>query len=118
MNCQSLNAHFDEFRQFFIKSDYHVICLSETWLRPGVFVSDAMMCLLGYTFFRINREGRHGGGMAFYIRNTLNASILTRSEEKYCSKLEFIVAEVFSVGVSKLLNVVHRPPSEILVSFS
>ena len=98
MNCQSLNAHFDEFRQFFIKSDYHVICLSETWLRPGVFVSDAMMCLPGYILFRINREGRHGGGMAFYIRNTLNASILTRSEEKYCSKLEFIVAEVFFGG--------------------
>lgn len=34
INCQSLVAHYDEFHNFFITSDYYVVvCMTETWLR-------------------------------------------------------------------------------------
>lgn len=46
VNCQSLYAHIDEFRLFFGKKKYDIICMSETWLRPGI--TDAMVRLPGY----------------------------------------------------------------------
>ncbi|XP_020297639.1 uncharacterized protein LOC109862120 [Pseudomyrmex gracilis] len=50
VNSQSLLAHIDEFRMFFMNNYYHVICLSETWLKPAI--SDQMVILPGYQLFR------------------------------------------------------------------
>src|SRR5580765_4947374 len=33
VNCQSLFAHLDEFRYYFHFHFFHVICMSETWLK-------------------------------------------------------------------------------------
>lgn len=65
VNCQSLYAHFDEFRLHFCKADYHAICMSETWLKQGI--SDDMIKLPGYTLYRCDRGERGGGGVAFYL---------------------------------------------------
>ncbi|XP_020296435.1 uncharacterized protein LOC109861274 [Pseudomyrmex gracilis] len=53
VNCQSLMAHFDEFRTYFIDSDYDIICLSKTWLKPVI--SDQLVSLPGYHLFRHDR---------------------------------------------------------------
>jgi len=47
VNCQFLLAHFDEFRHFFLNTDYHIICMSETWLKS--MTPDATVELPGYT---------------------------------------------------------------------
>ena len=65
VNCQSLFAHIDEFRSHFMSSRYHIICLSETWLKP--LMSDQMVDFHGYQLFRRDRIGRNGGGVAFYL---------------------------------------------------
>ena len=67
VNCQSLYAHFDEFQFFFGNAGYHAICMSETWLRSDM--TDELVKLPGYTLFRCDREGRSGGGVAFYLSN-------------------------------------------------
>lgn len=46
VNCQSLFTHLDEFRHFFGDSRFHVICMSETWLRAEI--TDALVSLPGY----------------------------------------------------------------------
>lgn len=108
VNCQSLYAHFDEFQHFFLNSGYHIICLSETWLRPEV--TDAMVGLAGYTLFRCDREGRTGGGVAFYLSDMLRAAFLKSSSEFPVYRPEFIIAEILFKGTSKLLlAVVYRP---------
>lgn len=46
VNCQSVIAYFDEFCHFFVGSGYHIICMSETWLKPEI--PDTMVTLPGY----------------------------------------------------------------------
>lgn len=58
VNCQLLCAHLDEFKIFFGFSDYHLIFLSETWLKPEM--PDRMIELRGFSIFRRDRIG--GGG--------------------------------------------------------
>ncbi|XP_011858459.1 PREDICTED: uncharacterized protein LOC105556015 [Vollenhovia emeryi] len=55
VNCQSLVAHLDEFRTFFMYSGYHIICLSETWLRPEV--TDDFVNFDGFQLYRWDRVG-------------------------------------------------------------
>ena len=110
VNCQSLFAHMDEFRLFFSDSDFHIICMSETWLRTEI--SDALVSLPGYTLHRCDRVGRQGGGVAFYIANGLHASVLCSSYGALPGRPEFLIAEISSQGSSKLLlAVVYRPPN-------
>ena len=59
VNSQSLMAHLDEFRLFFTMSNYHIICLSETWLKPAI--PDHQVTLDGYQLYRCDRTGRIGG---------------------------------------------------------
>lgn len=109
INCQSLFAHLDEFLlSFFMTSDYHIICLSETWLKPTV--SDHLVALQRYQLFRCDRTGKNGGGIAFYLFDTLQAKIVRQSEGEYCGRLEYLVAEVSAADGSRLLlAVVYRP---------
>lgn len=110
VNCQSLFAHFDEFYHFFSKENYHIICLSETWLRPSI--SDEMVFLPGYKLFRCDRMGRQGGGVAFYLLNAIHAIILNSESGSTLPKPEYIIADITFKDMSKLLlAVVYRPPN-------
>jgi len=109
VNCQSLLAHFDEFRHFFANSGYHVICLSETWLKPAI--SDHAIALQGYHLYRHDRIGKTGGGVAFFLSNQLNAKILKHSTDNAHHMPEYLIAEISVDKHSKiLLAVVYRPP--------
>ncbi|XP_077272789.1 uncharacterized protein LOC143903207 [Temnothorax americanus] len=83
--------------------------MSETWLKPSI--PDRMVSLQGYNVFRRDRIGKTGGGVAFYLRGNAHARILRQSEENYCRKPEYLIAEISMDGNSKiLLAVVYRPP--------
>lgn len=59
INSQSIFAHIDEFRLFFKNRHFHIICVSETWLKPGV--PDEMVKLGGYALIRADKVGKPGG---------------------------------------------------------
>lgn len=108
INCQSLFAHIDEFRHFFVNAGYHIICLSETWLRP--MMDDDFVSLSGYTLYRRDRVGRIGGGVGFYIQSLLYARVLEQSQGVARGEPEFLIAEISLPGSSNLLlAVVYRP---------
>lgn len=108
VNCQSLIAHIDEFRLYFQGSSYHIICVSETWLRDEI--PDGMVDLEGFTFFRHDRVGRIGGGVGFFLNNDLTGVVLEVSQPGG-GRPEYLIARV-SGGASAdlLLAVVYRPP--------
>lgn len=109
VNAQSLLAHLDEFRTFFEDSRFHIICVSETWLKPSI--PDQMISLRGYHILRQDRVGKIGGGVAIYLQNQLRGRILEHSDNVYCRKPEFLMAEISTDLCSKfLLTVVYRPP--------
>lgn len=111
VNCQSLMAHFDEFCHYFSNSKYHVICLSETRLKPEI--SDNMIRVPGYSPVRNDRVGRQGGGVAFYVHNSIGVAVLKQSSmDAHHRKPEFLIAEIIFNNTSNLLlAVVYRPPN-------
>lgn len=82
VNCQSLFAYLEEFRSYFTNSNYHIICMSETWLRPEI--GDDLVSLPGYVLFRRDRIGRIGGSVAFFLSTSLHARVL----------MEFLVVDL------------------------
>lgn len=109
VNCQSLKSHLTEFRHYFTKCDYHIICMSETWLTPQI--TDEYVCLPDYTLLRCDRPNRGGGGVGIYVHRSLRARLLTDSSESTGGKPEYILAEILIPNRAKLLIcVVYRPP--------
>lgn len=66
VNSQSLYAHIDEFRHYFLVEKYHIICLSETWLKPEI--PDEMVSLQDYSLHRIDRVGKRAGELIELVR--------------------------------------------------
>lgn len=103
-------AHLDEFRFYFMRADYHIICISETWLRPEI--ADAVIALPGYALHRCDRSERVGGRVAFYLADNLCAAVLRDSAGAPAHRPEYIVAEICFRDASKfLLAIVYRPPN-------
>lgn len=108
VNAQSVFAHLDEFREFFINSQFQLIAVSETWFKPSM--SDDLVSLDGYDLLRHDRLGRSGGGVAIYFRKHLSARVLSISEN-LDDVPEFPIVEVDITNASKILiAVVYRPP--------
>ena len=109
VNCQSLFAHIDQFRDFFSNHFFHVICLSETWLKPGI--TDAMVHLSSYILIRCDRLGKNGGGVGVYVHISLSGKLLYASDGLYQKRPEFMLVEIACSNVYKvLIAVVYRPP--------
>src|SRR5436190_17707581 len=94
VNCQSLVPHLDEFKFFFGQQHFHAICMSETWLHPGI--SDDFVALPGYQLVRRDRLGKAGGGVGIFVTNSLKVKMIASSEGQYCNQPEFLVVEISS----------------------
>lgn len=108
VNAQSLNAHFDEFQQYFLDNFYHIIAVSETWLKPSF--PSSQVSLTGYTFLRHDRADRTGGGVGMYIHDSLRAKVLLLSPHLDSPHLEYMFTEISSISSPLLYAVVYRPP--------
>ena len=63
MNAQSLGgAKIDEFRYIFEESGVDLICISETWFKPGM--PDNLYQLKGYKILRVDISA---GGLRFIL---------------------------------------------------
>jgi len=109
INSQSLTYHLDDFRIYFSKNHFHVICISESWLLPSI--SDDYVALPGYKIVRCDRTGsKRGGGVALFVSFSLRVKVLATSGGDYCGKPEFLIAEIQSGTNKLLLATVYRPP--------
>ncbi|KMQ90605.1 rna-directed dna polymerase from mobile element jockey-like protein [Lasius niger] len=109
VNCQSLFVHLDQFRNYFENCSYHVICLSETRLKPGI--TDAMVHLPNYALLKCDRLGKNGGGVGVYVHSSLSAKLLYATDGLYRKCPEFMFLEISCASMPKvLIAVVYRPP--------
>lgn len=75
MNVRSLTSCFMDFSEYFLAKDFSAILVSETWLTPNI--SANAVALEGYRLIRRDREmGGRGGGVAMYLKNTYQYTIL------------------------------------------
>lgn len=78
INVHSLLAptHLDKLRGHVLQHEYDIVGITETWLNSSV-LNDSIH-IDNYTIARRDRDTR-GGGVAFYIHNSLNFTLLHSS---------------------------------------
>lgn len=72
-----------------------------------------MIRVPGYSPVRNDRVGRLGGGVAFYVHNSIGVAVLKQSSmDAHHRKPEFlIIGIIFNNASNLLLAVVYRPPN-------
>lgn len=106
LNINSLLKHIDELRVCMSKQQVDILAINETKLDSDVPLD--LISLEGYTWVSRNRN-RSGGGVGFYIRNTINYR--TRFD------LNNQDIEMLSIEISKyttkpfLISTWYRPPN-------
>ena len=107
-NAQSLSGHIDEFRNFFSDKNYHVIAVTESWLKDHMY--DASVSLDNYYLLRRDRSFSGGGGVCVYVHNSLRARCVASSRDVE-KRPEFLMIEISAGDAPNLLLcVVYRPP--------
>lgn len=116
-NCMYTNANsildkMEEFRERVIVGHFDIIGITETWASQDIL--DTELTIDGYTLYRNDRLGRVGGGVALYIKETLQATLksdLTNSDFQ-----ESIWCEVYSGRAAILVGVIYRCPSSAAIN--
>jgi len=109
-NCNGLVAHGNELRHYLINNSekYHVICLQETFLKPGKTFS-----LPGYSSVRRDREDGAKGGLITLVKEGLNYT-----ELKISSLLECIIVKIKLRQCSlQIINMYISPGISITKNF-
>ena len=106
LNVRSLFKHIEELRIYLEKQQFDIISLNETML--DISISNHEIKINGYDIVRKDRN-RHGGGVAIYIRNTINYSI---RDDLTDENLETITLEITKPKSKPfLINSWYRPPN-------
>ncbi|KAH9637965.1 hypothetical protein HF086_010133 [Spodoptera exigua] len=116
LNAGSLGTKQDEFLIAMGNHSVDIMAINETWLRSGE--EDRAPSISGYKFKHIPRpvstRGGRGGGVAFYIRNGINARVRAHPEHSTVEQLWLGL----TVNKTKLLiGTAYRPPWQDLELF-
>jgi hypothetical protein len=100
--CSKLDEIYDS---FVIQHEYDVLALTETWLDGSI--QDDMIELENYTLYRKDRH-RHGGGVMFYINQSIPSFVCT--DINFAS--EILCVDIRLLSKKLLLSVCYRPPGQ------
>lgn len=110
INSRSITSKIDEFRRIFLKTNVHVIMISESWLSEDV--TDSMVRIQGYKLFRNDRNTTtKGGGVAMYVKCGLSVKVLLRSD--YPGEIEYIIGELRMNRAKVLLCCAYMPKKSL-----
>ena len=115
INSRSLNKNFEYLENTLNTLNsfqFSVIGISETWLHSN---SPPLFNLPNYHMVRADREGRRGGGVAFYVAEHLNFKVRHDIEFKDTEVL-FIELENIT-GKNIIIGLIYRPPNTQLDLF-
>lgn len=104
-NIRSLCSQFGSFSEFIAAEEYDVIGLSETWLNNSI--DNDGISIPNYKIIRKDRNGR-GGGVAFYISNSLKFQVLDTPPQN--SALEQLWIRTKINGKVICFGSLYRPP--------
>ena len=85
----------------------HIIGITESWANNDI--TCAELGLEGYAMFRKDRMGRRGGGILFYIKDTIPAYEVHLHEEAHCN--EAIWCKLVTGQTTVTIGVVYRCPN-------
>ena len=112
INATSLKMDICQFKEILTDdSTYDVVGVAETHL--GNKVDDHLININGYNTIRQDRK-TEGGGIILYVRNTLRATILAKSNTEMAGKplqVEFLMCRICGTGTPPFfVCLIYRPP--------
>ena len=125
LNCQSILSKFNQLQVYI---DYYnnfgisfsVICIQETWLSKDHDVTSLQID--GYYFIYKPKVASLHGGVAFYIKNTLDYTILpTTINDDICDSffIEINQSSSDNYGNGKvILGNIYRPPRDLVANYN
>jgi len=113
LNIRSFNRNSDQLfvylNQLSVKPD--VLVLTETW-----FTCDEYAGLRGYHGYHTCREGRRGGGVSVYVRDSFKSSSI--SEWSFVNdSMEICSVSIVLSDARIILHGIYRPPDRNIESF-
>ena len=107
-NIRSLVHHYEEVQSFLADNKIDVYCCVETWLTNKHF--DKEFDLNNYQLFRCDRNGRRGGGVCIYVKDSDNyfCSLVHKSVDKYYQTIHLKVKQRETNQFHVIC--VYRPP--------
>lgn len=111
-NIRSLLNKFANFKENIVRRNPDIILIVETWLSDDV--NDDFLHINNYNFFKYNRHGGRGGGVAIYIKSkfkcsSINYLSLNNTEQLWISLM--LNNKLTCVGVA------YRPPKHSVLEF-
>ena len=104
-NVRSFLPKLEEMRLLVANTKPHLIGLVETWLSDSIDTQE--LEIHNYKFYRKDRD-RYGGGVAVFVRDTVNHKILLTDS---MDKVESIWLEIQLPSTRPLIiSYVYRPP--------
>lgn len=104
-NARSLHGlKLDHVKHVFENSLVDVICVTETWYNNDI--NCDFYKINGYDLFCNNRVNKRGGGVAIYVKSSLKAKIISKSDK---SEVEFINVEIYDSISKMLVSCVYNP---------
>ena len=74
LNIQAIISTFNEFVMMLQEYQFDIVALSETWLQDCSFQQNYVQVNVYNSFFR-NRIGKRGGGVGFYIKESITYKV-------------------------------------------
>ena len=116
LNCESLNAKFDELKIFLYNLDTHgclpsAICLQETWL-----TNDSDLSLLQLNNYTLVSQGKicsARGGLAIYIKSCYSYKFLDVYQHSETYEGQFIEVKIKDSNKNLIIGNIYRPPRDI-----
>ena len=107
INIHYLEPKRDQLQHYILKHDFDILALAETFLNENI--TNNQIHINGYNFFRKDRVGRTGGGVAIYVREGINVIPV---EALNSSEIEALWLKVKVPNQAPLLVCsMYRPPS-------
>ena len=98
----------DEFRTLISTEKIDIAIFSETWMNTESREFLAEYQVNGYNIYESNRQGRKGGGVAIYVKDSLNC--YRKSDIKINENTESVWVEVNNGRKKIVLGAIYRSP--------
>ena len=107
-NSRSLRNKMDEFRTLISTEKIDIAIFSETWMNTESREFLAEYQVSCYNIYESNRQGRKGGGVAIYVKDSLNC--YRKSDIKINENTESVWVEVNNGRKKIVLGAIYRSP--------
>ena len=107
-NCRSVRNKMDLLKGISCVEKPDIIALTETWLNSAGRDFKTEFEIEGYNVFNKDREGRNGGGVAIFVRDSLSSYVNTKIRSDDGN--ETLWVEIINGRDKLLLGCIYRPP--------